>query len=125
MEVVVAQFEQFARGDFSPFDDLPEDAEFVTSPEVPDAGVYRGEAARSWLHAWVDSFDRLTIEGTEFIDAGEHVFVALLQRGWPRGSQTVVEGRWWQVSTLRDGEVIRVQVFPTREAALEAAGLSE
>ena len=125
VEIVRSQFEEMARGDFRGLADVADDFEFVTSPEVPDAGTYRGEAAVGWVTAWVESFDQLTIEGTEFIDAGDQVIVALHQRGRPRGSQTVVEGRWWQVSTLREGTLTRVQVFPSRVEALEAAGLRE
>jgi ketosteroid isomerase-like protein len=73
----------------------------------------------------VDSFEGHTIEATEIIDAGDKVFVAILQRGRPRGSQAVVEGRWWVATTLRRGEIARVEVFPERAQALEAAGLSE
>jgi ketosteroid isomerase-like protein len=125
VEIVRAMYEQFARGDFSAWDDLPDDVEFVTSPEVPDAGTYRGVAAIRWMKAWVESFEGHTIEAREIIDAGDKVFVAILQRGRPRGSQTVVEGSWWVVHTLSEGIVARAQVFPERAQALEAAGLSE
>ncbi len=125
MEIVRTAFEQFARGDFSAWADFPDDFEFVTSPELPDAGTYRGEAALRWLTAWVESFEELTVEATEISDAGDKVVVAILQRGRPRESETVVEGRWWQVVTLRGGEVARIESFPERAQALEAAGLSE
>jgi ketosteroid isomerase-like protein len=118
-------FEQFARGDYSAWDDLPDDAEFVTSPEVPDAGTYRGEDATRWMKAWVESFEGHTIEAREILGAGDKVLVEMLQRGRPRGSQTVVEGRWWIVHTLRAGDVVRAEVFPERAPALEALGLSE
>ena len=78
------------------------------------------------MTAWVNSFEGHTIEATEIIDAGgDKVFVAILQRGRPRGSQTVVEGRWWVVMTLRGGELARTEVFPERAQALKAAGLSD
>jgi ketosteroid isomerase-like protein len=126
VEVVRAAYEQFARGDFSVWADLPDDFEFVASPELPDAGTYRGEAARRWLNAWVESFEGLTIEATEIIDAGrDKVVVAILQRGRPRRSQSIVEGRWWVVTTLRGGEVVRIELLPERTQALGAVGLSE
>jgi ketosteroid isomerase-like protein len=125
VETVRAAFERYARGDFSSWADFPDDFEFVTSPELPDADTYRGESARRWLTAWVESFEQLTVEATETIDAGDKVVVAILQRGRPRGSQTVVEGRWWQVLTLRGGEVARIESFPQRAQALKAAGLRE
>ena len=125
VEIVRGMYEQFARGDFSAWADLPADVEFVTSPEVPDAGTYRGEAAIRWMTAWVESFEGHTMEATEIIGAGDKVLVAILQRGRPRGSQTVVEGRWWVVHTLRGGEIVRAEVVQERAHAFEAAGLRE
>jgi ketosteroid isomerase-like protein len=125
VEIVRDAYEQFARGDFSALERVAHGFEFVTSPELPDAGTYRGEAAIGWMKTWVDSFEDLKMEATEIIDAGDKVFVALFQRGRPRGSHTVVEGRWWQVVTLREGEFARAETFPERAQALEAAGLSE
>ena len=73
----------------------------------------------------MESFEGLTIETTEIVDAGDKVVVAIVQRGRPRGSQTAVEGRWWVVMTLRGGEAARAEAFPERAQALEAAGLRE
>jgi ketosteroid isomerase-like protein len=126
VEIVRAFYEQFARGDFAALDvAIPDDFEFVTSPELPDAGTYRGEAAVEWMKAWVESFDQLTMEATEIIDARDKVIVGLFQRGRPRGSQTAVEGRWWQVVTLRGGDVVRAETFPERARALDVAGLRD
>jgi ketosteroid isomerase-like protein len=123
VEIVRTFYEQFGRGDFSALAELGAAFEFVTSPELPDAGTYRGEAALGWMRTWVESFDRLTMEATEIIDAGDKVVVGLFQRGRPRGSQTAVEGRWWQVVTLQGGDIVRAQTYPERAQALEAAGL--
>jgi ketosteroid isomerase-like protein len=126
VEAARAIFEPLARGDFSRwFDEVTDDFVFVTSPEVPDAGTYRGEAARDWVMAWVESFEGHTIEASDFIDGGDKVFFAIFQRGHPRGSEVPVEGHWWTVMTFRGGAVARVEVFDERGEALEAAGLSE
>jgi len=126
VEIVRAMFEPIARGDFSRwFDEVTDDFVFVASPEVPDAGTYHGEAARDWISAWVGSFEGHTMEASDFVDAGDKVFFTILQRGRPHGSQLPVEGRWWVVMTLRDDAVARAEVFPERDQALEAAGLSE
>jgi ketosteroid isomerase-like protein len=125
VEIVRTMFERFAHGDFSGLADLPEEFEWVSSPELPDAGTYRGEAAKRWIGAWVESFEGFTAEATEIIDAGDKVFVALSQRGGVAGSETVVEGLWWIVMTVREGVVVRGEAFVERAQALEAAGLSE
>ena len=73
----------------------------------------RGAAARKWATAWVNSFDRLTQEPIEFIDAGDdQVLVEFIQRGWTAGSDVPVELRTWSVSTaLRDGAFLRTRLF--------------
>jgi ketosteroid isomerase-like protein len=123
VEIVRETYEPMARGDFSVFAEVVDDFEFVTSPELPDAGTYRGEEAIAWMRAWVDSFEDLTMESTEIIDGGDKIVVGLYQRGKPRGSTTVVEGRWWQVVTLRDGSIVRSETYPERGRALDAAGV--
>lgn len=125
VELVRLRYEQFAQGKFEAMTDVPDDFEFVASPEMPDAGTYRGEAARQWMKAWVGAFDGLTMEATQIVDAGDKVLVAILQRGCPRGSQTEVEGRWWSVDTFSDGVALRTQIFADRDEALHAAGLRE
>ena len=125
MEAVRALYEQTARGDFSALDDFPDDFEFVTSPELPDAGTYRGEAATRFIRTWIESFGQLTIEATEIIGVADQVVVAIVQRGRPRGTDTVVDGRWWQVVTFRGADIARIETFAERTQALKAAGLAE
>ena len=121
-----AVFEQFARGDFSAYAALPDEFELVIAPEMPDAGTYRGEAAQRWLNSWIDSFERLTQEAVDFVDAGDRVVVEMIQRGWPRqGASKPVEIRNWALNTVRDGAIVRSELFLTRAEALEAAGLRD
>jgi ketosteroid isomerase-like protein len=124
-EAVREAFERFAHGDFSGFVELPDDVELVTSREMPDAGTYRGEVAREWLKAWVDSFDSLTLEPIEILDAGDRVLVEFIQRGNPRGGNAPVELRTWSVTTRREGTFRRFELFQDRGEAFAAAGLSE
>ncbi len=118
-------FEQFANGDFSAYSELPDDFELVLAREMPDAGSYRGQAARRWMRSWVESFHRLTIEAIEFVDAGDQVVIEMLQRGLLAGSDEVVETRTWAVDTFREGDLVRIELFQARAEALDAAGLSE
>jgi ketosteroid isomerase-like protein len=126
VETMRAAFEQLSRGNFSAaFEAVTDDFEFVTAPEMPDAGTYRGQEARDWIGAYIASFDGFTQEPTEIIDAGDKLLVAVIQHGRPRGSDLPVESRWWQVTTFRSGGVNRIEMFAERAQALEAAGLSE
>jgi hypothetical protein len=45
-------------------------------------------------------------------------------RSRPAGSRAEVEIRAAHVWTMRDGRATRLEIFPRREKALEAAGLS-
>jgi ketosteroid isomerase-like protein len=126
VETVRAIFDLTAQGDFSRWlDNVTDDFVFVTSPDLPDAGTYRGEAAKEWVTAWVESFVGHTIEASDLTDAGDQVFFEIFQRGRPPGSQVAVEGRWWVVNTFRGGAIARVEVFDDRANAREAAGLAE
>ena len=125
VDAMRAAFDQFERGDFSAVAALPDEFEVVTAREMPDAGSYRGENARRWLRAWVDSFERLTLEPVEFRDAGDKVLVEFIQRGAPKGSDTPVELLSWSVNTIRDGALVRLQLFLSRAEALDAAGIRD
>ena len=121
-----AAFERFAQGDFTAIADLPDEFELVLAPEMPDAGTYRGGAAREWITAWVNSFDRLTQQPVEYIDpGGQQVLIEFIQRGWTAGSDVPVETRTWAWWTVKDGNLIRTQLFQNRSDALEAANLEE
>ena len=125
VEALRAAFEQYAHGDFSPIGLLGDDFVLVISPEAPDAGAYRGEEARRWLRQWVASFEGMTIEATEILDAGDKVLLGMTQRGRISGTDHSLEGHWWQVSTFRGAEIVKAEMFRERAQALEAAGLPE
>jgi hypothetical protein len=93
---------------------------------MPDAGTYRGEAARKWLMAWVDAFESLTLTPVEILDGrDDRVMAEFVQRGIPRGGSTLVELRTWSVTTWRRGVSTRYELFQSRSEALTAAGLRE
>jgi ketosteroid isomerase-like protein len=71
VETMRAAYERTAHGDFSGLAEVTEDFEFVTSPEMPDPGTYRGEDADRYRQGWLDSFEGLTMEATELVAAGD------------------------------------------------------
>ena len=46
-------------------------------------------------------------------------------RGRGRGSGVEVDSRFYEIYTLRDGKIVRVDEFAERSEALKAAGLSK
>jgi len=94
--------------------------------DVAGPGVYRGRDAlprvyRDWHSAWENYEENLE----ELIEVGEHVISVLTAQGRGRASGVEVEMTTAGVWTVRGGIAVRSVWFPTREAALEAVGLSE
>jgi ketosteroid isomerase-like protein len=131
VELVRRGLEALNRGDIEGAvalaDPLPE-FEFVPSGVlIPDlSGVQRGpEGMRRVAEVFLGAFDDAHIDVHELIDVGDQVFGSLTVGG--RGKQSGAETSWdvWQVWTVRDGSIARLQGFTDRDAALEAAGLRE
>ena len=102
------------------------DAEYVTSGAIPGSrGVYRGREGLKRHFGWLrEEFDDVRVEVHDLIGTGDQVLVLRTSRG--RGKKSGVEASWttWQLWTVLDGEMVRGQGFTSKEAALEAAGLS-
>jgi ketosteroid isomerase-like protein len=73
----------------------------------------------------MESFEELRTELTEFRDLGDRVvaFGHIHARGRESGLELDAATGW--VFTVRHGKVVMAEGFLNREAALEAAGLSE
>jgi ketosteroid isomerase-like protein len=86
-------------------------------------GRYQGldgvRDTRDWLAAWEDYGS----EVEEWIDAGDHVIAVLHEHARGRRSGVRVDRRSAHLWTVRDGKLLPLRVFPTREEALAAVGL--
>ena len=134
MEIVRRLFGAFQtgmeRGDLTVwFDsqDLADDFEWITPPEVAGLGTYRGrEEFLEFMRAWTEDFEDWSVELERVIDAGEDRVVGVIhQRAKGKGSGVpieLVQGFVWE---LEDGRVVRMRNYVTPADALEAAGLSE
>jgi ketosteroid isomerase-like protein len=127
VEVVKQGFEAFARDGWQallPF--LHPEFEAITSPEVAmEPDTYRGaEGVRRYFESFEDAMEdiRFLTEG-EFLDAGDKVVVPFRLAARGRETGIEVEQPAFQVWTLREGKALRLEVFGSREKALEAAGL--
>jgi len=95
-------------------------------PDLPDAKVYRGrvEAKEFWLKTQ-QLFAEVLWEPLDFTDLGHAIVVETRIAVIGRGSDVRVEADETDVFWLRDGMIVRLQGFPTKAEALEAAGLRE
>jgi ketosteroid isomerase-like protein len=106
------------------WDRLAPDLELHERPEMPDRRVYRGreESKEFWRKTW-EIFAELRWEPRELIDTGDVVIVVARVVGIGRGSDVRAEmdesDLWW----FRDGQIVRIEAFGTKQEALAAAGV--
>ncbi len=105
-------------------EDVELDFSRLPHAEVVGRGLYRGhEGLRSWYREWFDAWDDFETVTEEVIDAGEYVVSVWSQRGRGRASGAEVALRHGAaVWTIRNGKVVRLVGFRSREEALEAVG---
>ena len=126
-QVVARGFEHFrATGDF-----LPE----VTSPDFvwdmskfsgwPEQQVYPGiDGARRFMSDWIDAWDDWQWEIESLHSAADKVVCVLSQSGRSKTTGVRVDMRFAQVFTVRDGLLVRMEMYADPTEALEAAGVT-
>ncbi len=93
---------------------------------APDAATYHGhDGVREFFGKLWESFDLLRFDPQEFIEAGDQLVVptAVRVRGRESGAEATLSTV--HVWTYRNGKGVRVQVYETKDAALDAVGLRE
>jgi uncharacterized protein len=119
-------YEEWAQGNWRRrFDVYAPDMEWGWSDEFPGLeGVARDPAERSdRLRQWLSEWENWRVEGERFITHGDFVVVLTRYRGRGKGSGAAVDTTGAHLWTLRDGKAIRLEIYSSREKALEAAGL--
>jgi ketosteroid isomerase-like protein len=98
----------------------------TASLPAPTAGVYRGhEGLRQFQREWLEAFETHHADAERFIDAGDVIVVGYRVTGRGKTSGAAVEMQRWNVYRIRNGLVIRIEIFETEAQSLEAAGLSD
>jgi ketosteroid isomerase-like protein len=126
IETLRAGYEAFNRGERdSLFGAADPDIEFKPADRAAIAGVVRGsEAIVQFFDDLFEPFEQVDVEPQRFFEGRDRIAVILRARFHPRGSSAVVENRIGHVWTFRDGKALRLEVYPEREQALEAIGMS-
>jgi ketosteroid isomerase-like protein len=121
-------YEEFSRGNFRlSFDVYHPHMEWGWSDEFPGlAGVYEDRRdpnprLRSWLSAWED----WRVEVDDYLEIGDYVVVLASYRGRGKGSGVEIRQLGAHVFRLRDGKVVRLEIFADREKAIESASAAE
>ena len=84
------------------------------------------EAVRRYVEDWFDTFDDFRSEPEELIDVGDDRVVAVMHiTGRAKSSGVATDMRYANVSTIRDGKIVRGREYATKAEALKAVGLAE
>lgn len=94
-------------------------------PLQPDGRFEGHDGVRRFFRDWLEAFETYEARADSFVEAGEQIVVGYRVIGRGTGSGVDVEMERWNLYTLADGLVTRVEVFENRERALDAAGSSE
>jgi ketosteroid isomerase-like protein len=99
------------------------DPDIVWNPieELPTQGH---EAVRRSLAHWKAEWDNYEVRPEELVDMGDSVVATVRLRGRGRGSGVEIEACFFDVYTLRDGKIVRMDQFTERSDALAAVRLS-
>jgi ketosteroid isomerase-like protein len=133
VELVRRSFELFDQGGPSALIDADlVSSEFVfdaSGAGIPGVGIYRGrEEFRAFFEEdWFGGFpfEEWEIEVEELIDHGDQVIVMNRQRGRGASSGVAADLELGSILTIRDREIVRIEVYRDREKALEVAGLKK
>jgi ketosteroid isomerase-like protein len=112
---------------FLVIDDLDEaltyvDPGIVWNP-VEEAPAQGHDAVRASTLRWRNEWDDYQLIPEEFAEAGDHVVVTVRFRARGRRSGIEVDARLYDVFTLRDGRIVRMDQFTEEPDALRAAGI--
>lgn len=111
---------------FGLFDDqIICDARWWRDMPVDGAPVAVGrENVERVFRRWWGTFDHYAVVGEEYVDVGPFVVTAIYEHGKGKNSGIPFERRHVQVYTFRNGKIVNIAMFSTREDAFEALGLS-
>jgi ketosteroid isomerase-like protein len=105
-----------------------EDVELVVHPDAfIERGTFKGRhAVGQWFGNWFKTFEPgYHFDVEEARDLGDVVLLVASHRGHGRTSGLEVHGRTGYLYRVRDGKIARVEIYPGRAEAVEAAGLPE
>jgi ketosteroid isomerase-like protein len=132
LDLVRSIYAAWERGDFSSTD-------WAFDPEVEFARLGRpdfaiGEQLGEWrglgemrvaLLDWMRSWENIRIEAERVDDLGDRVLVLSRQSGRGKRSGVPLDFEYGDIFTIRNGKIVRWELYLERADALAAAALSE
>jgi uncharacterized protein len=115
-------YEDWGRGNWRPnFEVYHPEMEWGWSDEFPGMeGVYRdARDPNPRLQDWLGEWEHWRAEAEEYLEMGDFVVVLARYMGRGKGSGVDIHQEGAHVFKLRDGKVVRLEIFATRKRAIE------
>lgn len=115
-------YEEWGRGNWRPsFDVYDNEMEWGWSDEFPGLeGVHKDHRdPNPRLHAWLSGWADWRAVADEYVERGDYVIVLATYRGRGKGSGVEIRQEGAHVFKLRDGKVVRLEIFASRARAIE------
>ena len=123
VELVRAAWDAYSHGDYDRIAGFHDPHIVVVTLE--DGALYGNNAVLANYQRWNEAWEGAETTPEEVIGHGDRVFVTARFHARGRASGVEVETRLYEVYTVGDGKVLRIDEYATRAEALEAAGLRE
>jgi ketosteroid isomerase-like protein len=123
VEIVRTAVEAWGAGDMDSFC-ASLDPDMVWNP-VEEVASQGHAAVLATLARWRGEWDEYEQTAEEFVDIGDRVLATVHFQGRGRGSGIEIDQRFYEVYTVRNGKIVRMDEYTSRAEALEAAGLRE
>jgi ketosteroid isomerase-like protein len=100
--------------------------EWGWSDEFPDLDGVRQDTRNPnpRLHAWLSGWDDWRIVAEDYLEFGDSVVVLTRYEGRGKGSGLEIRQEGAHVFRLRDGKVIRLEIFASRDNAIASVSPS-
>ena len=118
-------YDDWGRGNWRPrFDVYHPHMEWGWSDDFPGlAGVYEDHAhPNPRLRAWLSEWEHWRAEADDYLEIGDNVVVLASYYGRGKGSGVEIRQEGAHVFKVRDGKVVRLEIFANRRRALESVG---
>jgi ketosteroid isomerase-like protein len=121
-----AYIEAYNRRDFdTALRDCDPDVEWVLpAHQASDSGVGPFQIRRFW-EGLDETFDELQLRPQEYVDGGDRVAVRLRHYGRSKSGIEMDTELYHQITTFRDGVIVRLEYVESWPEALAAAGLDD
>ena len=92
---------------------------------IEESSTQGHDAVRASLARWKGEWDDYELMPEDFVDRGDRVVVTVRLRGRGRRSGVEIDARFYDLYTLRDGKIVRMDQFTDRSEAFAAVGQAE